>query len=558
MPALSHASTAALRAPPARTRILPWTLGAGFVLVLFSVLGVRTLVAPDEGRYAEMAREMFVSKDWITPRLNGIKYFEKPPLQTWMTALSFQLFGVGEWQARLWSCLAGLAGVGMTGWTARRLYGPRVGLYAAAVLGSSLYWVACSQISSLDMGLAGMTTLALCCLLLAQRDGAAPAERHCWMLACWAAMALAVLSKGLVGIVLPAGALACHALAMRDPLAWRRLYPVSGGLLFLAIAAPWFVLVWMHNPEHPRFFFIHEHVERFLFKAHRREAPWWFFLALLAAGSIPWLGVLPHSLAAVRRGAGRFQPRVLLLAWVLFVLGFFSASSSKLPGYILPLFPALALLIALFLAEAGRRHLAAGAAVLCLLGLLLLVSGTMLGRLKIRAGEAAAYAACQPWMVGAGLVALAGGALGLYCALRMRRDGVVLALAAAGFVSVQLLLAGYEPIGRLRAGTALVPAMRAELRADSIVYSVGTYEQSLSFYLQRTVVLVNYRDEFDFGLRQEPGLAIASIAEFERRWRQNRPALAIVSASVLRELRNRHLPLRLVASDARRSIIANR
>lgn len=114
----------------------------------------------------------------------------------------------------------------------------------------------------------------------------------------------------------------------------------------------------------------------------------------------------------------------------------------------------------------------------------------------------------------------------------------------------------------MRAGTALLPAMRAELQADSIVYSVGTYEQSLSFYLQRTVVLVDYRGEFDFGLRQEPGLAIASIAEFERRWRagaaQGRPALAIVSGSALRALRNRQLPLRLVASDARRSVIANR
>src|SRR4051812_12974712 len=159
-----------------------YLLVACFILCSLVALDVRTLVPPDEGRYAEMAREMLASGDWITTRLNGIKYFEKPPLQTWMNALSFAAFGLGEWQARLWTGLCGLLGIVLTGYAGRQVFGPRVGFYAALVLGSCFYWVASGQIDSLDMSLSAMMCVALCALLIGQRDGASAAERRNWML----------------------------------------------------------------------------------------------------------------------------------------------------------------------------------------------------------------------------------------------------------------------------------------------------------------------------------------------------------------------------------------
>ena len=128
-----------------RNRAAMGTLVACFVLVSLYVLSIRTLVPPDEGRYAEMAREMFAGGDWVTTHLNGIKYFEKPPLQAWMNALTFTLFGLGEWQARLWTGLCGIGGVLLTGWTGARLFGGRAGLYTALVLGSCFYWIVGSQ-----------------------------------------------------------------------------------------------------------------------------------------------------------------------------------------------------------------------------------------------------------------------------------------------------------------------------------------------------------------------------------------------------------------------------
>lgn len=545
-----------------KSKTFAWSLFAAFAIVSLALLGVRTLVPPDEGRYAEMAREMFASGDWITTRLNGIKYFEKPPLQTWMNALSFAVFGLGDWQARLWTGLCGVGGVALTGYAGARVFGQRAGLYAALVLGSSFYWVACSQIDSLDMGLSGMMTIALCALLIAQRDDASPLDRRNWMLACWAGMALAVLSKGLIGLMLPGGVLVLYTLITRDWKLWTRLHLVKGLLLFFAIATPWFVLVAMKNPEQPHFFFIHEHWDRFFLKEHHREQAWWIFFPLTAIGIIPWLGVLGQSLRlGAQREAGLFRPRLMALLWAVFILLFFTKSNSKLPGYILPIFPALALLVATYLETGSRRSRAISAGLMAAIGVALLATVPFMTKLSKLAGETVLYQAFQPWVFAAGFVALAGGALAWLYARQMQRDLFVLALAVAGFATTQLILAGFEPLAKARAGANLLPAIRAELTPATKIYSVGTYEQSLTFYLQRTVVLVDYTDEFTFGLQQQPELAIPTVPAFVEQWTRDAAAgvrdIAIIRADIYTDLQQKGVPMRVVAKDSRRTVIAN-
>jgi 4-amino-4-deoxy-L-arabinose transferase-like glycosyltransferase len=549
-----------------KNKTFVWALFLAFAAILLGVLRARTLVPPDEGRYAEMAREMFASGDWITTRLNGIKYFEKPPLQTWMNALSFELFGLGDWQARLWTGLCGLLGVGLTGYAGKRVFGDRVGFYAALVLGSSFYWVACSQINSLDMSLSGMMTIALCALLVAQRDDATASEQRNWMLVCWAGMALSVLAKGLIGLVLPGGVLVFYTVFSRDWKIWTRLHLVKGLLLFLLIAVPWFVLVGLKNPEQPHFFFVHEHFDRFLKKEHHREAAWYVFFVLLAAGSVPWVGVLVQSLVlGAKRSteATRFKPRLMLLVWVAFIILFFTKSNSKLPGYIVPVFPAVALLVAWYLDVGTRRSRMLTAGLTALLGAALLAFVPFMLRLARHPGEDVLYAAYQPWALAAGLVLLIGGALAMLYARQMQRDLTVLVLAIAGFAGTELLLCGFEPIAQVRAGTLLLPAMKAAGAANPAtrVYSVGIYEQSLTFYLGRTVTLVDYTDEFGFGLEQQPELAIPTIPAFIERWRLDAAAgvksVAIIRPEFLADFQRQGLPLRVVAGDARRTVIAN-
>jgi 4-amino-4-deoxy-L-arabinose transferase-like glycosyltransferase len=539
-----------------------WSLGALFALVWLYVLDLRSLVPPDEGRYAEMAREMWLSGDWITTRLNGIKYFEKPPLQTWMNALSFGAFGLGEWQARLWTGLCGLGGVLFTGYAAHRVFGARAGFYAALVLGSSLFWVVSGQVNSLDMGLSGMMTMALGALLIAQRDDATATARRHWMLLCWAGMALAVLAKGLIGVVLPGAVLLLYSLLARDLGIWQRLHLGKGLLLFFAIAAPWFVLVALKNPEQPYFFFIHEHWERFVLKTHHREGAWYYFLVLLAPGVLPWLGVLPQALwRGARRAPGVFQPRLLLLIWAVFITVFFSASSSKLPGYIVPVFPALAILIAVHLENASRMQRMLAAGVLILVG----VAGMaalphMIETAVAHPEERALLEAFQPWVLTAAIVAAAGGALAILHARYLRRDLSVLSLAVAGFLAVQIILAGFEPYGDMRSGKTVVQKILPHLQPDTRIYSVFTYEQSMTYYLNREVTLVEYWDEFTFGLRQEPEKSLP-FQGFVEQWAyltaQQTKAIAIVGDQTYEVLKARGLTVHVLSQDPRRIVITN-
>jgi 4-amino-4-deoxy-L-arabinose transferase-like glycosyltransferase len=151
------------------TRLALLLLIAALAVIWFAPLGLRHLVPSDEGRYAEMAREMFVTGDWITPRYNGYKYFEKPPLQTWANALTFAWFGIGEWQARLYTALTGFAGVLLIGYTGARVFNGVTGFCAAVVLATSPYWNLMGHFDTLDMGLSFWMQLTLCSLLLAQR-----------------------------------------------------------------------------------------------------------------------------------------------------------------------------------------------------------------------------------------------------------------------------------------------------------------------------------------------------------------------------------------------------
>jgi 4-amino-4-deoxy-L-arabinose transferase-like glycosyltransferase len=261
---------------------------------------------------------MSVTGDWVTPRLNAIKYFEKPPLHYWASAAAFSAFGAHEWTARLWSAVTGLLGVLFALFLGRRLFGPIAGEYAAAVLASSLMYVYVAHTNTLDMGLTLFLFVALGAFILAQRDGTTARDNRLWMHVVWAAMALAVLTKGLIGIVLPGISMVLYTLLERDWRLWTRLHIASGSLLFFAIVTPWFVLVSIRNPEFPWFFFVHEHFLRFTTKIHNRDEPWWYFIPLLLAGTLPWVVTV---FSATLRSAPRdvrigFQPRRFLLVWV--------------------------------------------------------------------------------------------------------------------------------------------------------------------------------------------------------------------------------------------------
>ena len=522
-------------------------------LAWFGALGHRKLVKPDEGRYGEIPREMVASGDWLTPRLNGLKYFEKPPLQYWATAAAYSAFGVSEWTTRLWSALCGFAGVLLAAFFGRRLYGETAGWCAAAALAGAALYAVMSQVATLDMGVSLFLSAAVFATALAQRDGTPERERRAWMLAGWAAMALAVLSKGLIGIVLPAGAVGLYILWQRDFALLRRLYILPGAALFLAIAAPWFIAVSAANGEFARFFFVHEHFERFLTTQHDRPGPAWYFVPVLFAGFFPWLLSLPAALWRAARDAepASFRPTRLLVAWCVVVFAFFSLSHSKLPPYILPMFPALALLVGAQLACASRRMLAVQAGLAALVGLAVLsVVARDAAPAWIRSSEH--FTVYRPWLAAAGASLALLGLAAAWLAWRGRRLGAVAALAFGGFACTQLTLLGHETLAPIYSAYDVVARARPGLPPQARFYAVKQYDHTLPFYLGRTVTMVQQPEELRVPVTWEPEKFIADMNAFAADWQREGAACGAFVPADFEAIRATYgLAARVVATGPR-------
>ncbi len=319
-----------------------WLAAIPLVLILyFHGLTAAGMLGPDEPRYASIGREMARSGDWVTPRLWGEPWFEKPALLYWMTAAAFKA-GLGEDLApRLPVALLSAAFLVFYQRILARQFNAHAAWFATAILGTSAMWLAFSRIGVTDLPMAAAFSAAM----LLGMDWAATSERRRlpWM---GALFGLAVLAKGLLPLVLAA------------PLAWsgrRRLKDLLHPrvwLPFAAAAVPWYLLCWMRNGEAfiDAFFWRH-HVERFSSTALQHQQPFWFYLPVLAGALAPWT---PLAALLFRRGAAPDPRRTFLLLWAAFGLIFLSASTNKLPGYVMPLLPALAALMGATLA--GRKR----------------------------------------------------------------------------------------------------------------------------------------------------------------------------------------------------------
>jgi 4-amino-4-deoxy-L-arabinose transferase-like glycosyltransferase len=536
-----------------RERWLYSALAALLTLLWLATLSTRPLFNPDEGRYAEIPREMQSGGDWVVPHLNGLAYIEKPPLQYWATALSIRLLGPSEFAARLYSALAALGTILLAWLAARRLWGLEAGWRAAAVLSGMLIFVVLGQLLTLDMSLTFYMTLSLAAFLAAQQA----AQARPWMLLAWAATGLGVLTKGLVAAAIPGAVLILYSLYSRDVAPWRRLHARWGLPLLLVITVPWHWLAARRLPDFLEFFFVHEHLARYLTPIADRQEPWWFFGGVFLAGSAPWtLPALRVLGGGWRRQASpaAFNPTLFLWIWVVFIGVFFSLSDSKLMPYILPLMPALALLIAALPAQALKRDLLFTA-------ILTLIAGLGLGLASLNWASVIASSDRSAYFLPlagalrqiALLLAVSGAFVLVQGARDATRAGVF--LGAGWCLAWLLLIRAAASVAPIYSGVALAAALPAADR-DAPVYSVGTYDQSLTFYLRRTVTLVGYRGELDYGLRKEPGAEIADVAEFLRRWSSPTQAFAVMEKAMFDDLKSRGVPMRLVAQTVNRVLVA--
>ena len=495
-------------------------------LVMFFALGRMPLANPDEGRYAQIPREMAAQGDWVTPRLNGIPYFEKPPLVYWTVGAAQAIFGAAEWPVRLTPALFGFGGVLLTYGAARRLHGRVAGLASAIVLGTSLLYFALSRILLLDMAVSVLMSATLFCFILGVREPQG-ARRRWLFCGLYASAALATLTKGLIGFLVTGAVMFLWLLIFNQ---WKRLRPFylpTGGLLFLAIAAPWHVLAAQRNPEWARFYFVHEHWERFTTTAHDRFEPWWYFGPVLILGLFPWTGFLwSAAREALAGGWARRRENAdawFFVTWIAFVFLFFSRSQSKLIPYILPVFPALAVVVGPWLArrceERAAERLRAG--LVCfsffcgMLGVAALVMVLKPGAI----GDPVQAAELRPFAVAMATIMLLGGIAAPWAA---RVRGAVAGLGTLlgttlGFLLVLVLAApGFQ-----RPGTKELAAIAsARMQPSDHVYHYWAFFHDFVYYTQRPVGLVSYIDELEvqFLPAAERAARFIDDAELQRQW----------------------------------------
>jgi len=504
----------------------------------FGMLGQRDLFDPDEGRYAGIPAAMLDTGDWLTPRLNDFKYFEKPVLQYWGTAVAFKLFGKSNASARLWTALLGFSAALFSMFVAFRLYGGRAAIYAFLLSISYLMVVAFGHYLTLDMALSAFLVMGIGSLVIAHSHQPGEKQTRNWMLIGWAALALATLTKGLVAIVLPAATVVVYSLWQRDWSLWRKLHLFKGLLLYLLITAPWFIAVSVANPEFAGFFFIHEHFERYTSDVHSREGPIYYFIPFLLIGVCPWVITSMRSIISpgfrwLPDKPGQFDPERFMWTFVVVTFCFFSLGQSKLPGYILPILPVIAVISGGQISSTGKTG--ADRWVMLIVGLLFFVGAFIIEQLASNHYPAEQWSAYRPWIIGAGVLYLLS-----FAVLSSRKLAPLPAFAGAAILSLAAglsVVSGATSLAESRSSKVIADVITEMLPAGAPVFSFQYFPEAAAFYLGRPITIVEYEGEMAMGVRLEPEKFIKTQDEFLAVWQNLDQAAVVLKLNRLKNLK---------------------
>ncbi|MBV8774343.1 MAG: glycosyltransferase family 39 protein [Deltaproteobacteria bacterium] len=563
---------------------------AGLALVLFLVgLGRPPLWEPDEGRYAEIAREMVTSHDYITPHNNFVRYFEKPPLVYWLTAASLKFFGPDEFAVRLQAAIASVGQVAITGALGEKMFGPTTGVIAGLVLALSPLFFAFARFATPDPALAFFITAALACFYSSFRwsDRSIDIGTN-WMVGAAAMLGLGTLTKGPVALLL-AGTIAILWLLQQgwQQVLFRVPWLRCGGV-YLGFTLPWFIAVAQRNPGFLTFFIIHEHFQRYLESTEHSWGPW-FYIPITIAGTWPWVYFVPfallpgpikrtsswwpfrrnlkrppesyveaHGLNADSDGEHTGAALDFLVTWFAVVFIFFSIPRSKLGEYILPALPPIGILAAHGLMRIEKLATPTRRPVFLLFAAINLAAATAIvvfstvvsfGSFSILSGDARVVAAAL-FAVAITSVLFAGCVTTIITALAM---SVIVEIGAATNARERLApLVSYRGLARI-----IAPYIHRGCK----LMSYGHFEQALPFYTGEPEILVNYRGELQpFGPRVDSKDSVfASLRQLEKTWAGDQCVILVVNGLNLPTLANLLSPKpTLVGCEGKKAALYNR
>ncbi|HLI78928.1 MAG TPA: glycosyltransferase family 39 protein [Candidatus Binataceae bacterium] len=517
-------------------------IAAAALILYLPGLGRPALWEPDEGRYAEIAREMYLSGDYVTPRDDFVRYFEKPPLVYWCEAAAISIFGPTEFAIRLPAALFSAAEVVVTAALAEVMFGEAVAILAAIALGLSPLFFGFARFATLDPALAFFMTAALGAFYMAARThDFARHEGRRWFVAAAALLALGTLAKGPVAPVL------CGAIALIWLLFERRgkeivRMPWVGAIsVYGAIAIPWFALAAHRNPDFLRFFFIHEHVQRYLVNTEHGWGPW-FFIPVVIGGTWPWFffaAMGAREQCAASNSSNRAQVRFIGI-WFLVIFVFFSIPRAKLGSYILPALPALSMLSGLglyrmwTLDHSAARRIVLGSSSLTMLAAIAAAIAAAVFHEKL--ARALTIDAC--------LIAVLLGAMAIAAFIVNRdgqRPGAFILTLALGMLLVMGIAARARNDGAPEVSYRhLAATLMAQLHPGCIVGSYRHDVHSIPFYTGYREALVSYRGELaPFGESADAAASfINSDAEMRRMWSSSQCFALIANRKDLPTLQN--------------------
>jgi len=495
------------------------------LLLYIATLEYMPLVEPDEGRYGLIPQEMNLAGDYVTPKLKGVDYFEKPVLEYWGTALCLKIFGDNAFASRLFVALCAWGCIILVYRMGRRFHGEKTGVYCAALLSTTIYHFAMGRAHVLDMPLSFFVCMAIwSCYRFIADD----IHKRIWLYLAYFFAGLAFLTKGLIGIVFPFAVAFFYMLFTKRYRFIFRLVSPLGILILAAVAGPWLYLVQKANPDFFHFFFIREHLQRFTTTVHNRYEPFWFFIPILFAGFIPWLGYLPEAIRGMRpkiRTVFKRDEIIFLFTWAGFIMLFFSASSSKLVPYIAPVFIPLSVMAGHIFRNyddtvrlSGHINTSVFTVVPALIQIFALAAGIILLPIFDK-GSQISFAAWIPWIIAPVAVLFL---LAVVPGLARRK------LHAGWFFSIyfitallyaSMLVPVTKYITPYKSSWPIVQAIKQNVPAGAVPVQFKMSSYGVDFYLKMRTPVVDDYGELDYGVAKlspaDKKLYFPSSADFK-------------------------------------------
>lgn len=505
----------------------------GALLILFfHGIYLRPLANPDEGRYAEIGREMLSSGDLVSPRLNGLLYFEKPPLVYWCTALGEKLFGFNGFGARFFNALFAFLTCLYIFIFCRKFFDTKTGLWAASILGTSALFWGMSQMLTIDMALTFFVTVSLLSFCWGFLEDDPKKARNQFLLA-YVCVALSVLTKGLIGLIFPALIGIPWLILTKNIRKIFHMHLFKGLLIIILITFFWHYAVGKEHPNFFNFYFWHEHFERYFTSVHNRTKPVYFLFLSFLIGLIPWVAFLPK--ACLLKSSNTKQQSILLFCkcWILLLIGFFSISKSQLIPYILPALPAASLWLAYGFSK--EKWLQKSPLEICLLGTLFLVASLLLPQII---GKKSIVTMPRDLIYGIQIIFIT---CALGCILfSWHRRKLACTFLAILLACIYLILPSLMPFFQRQTTINISQEILRQDIPSKQVYCIADYFPDLPFYLQGIVNVVDcVHEEHRMGYELEHPQHYTNFENFLNKWKSNLKIFAVVPRNYRRIFESR-------------------